>query len=483
MTQNYVKHLIYLIFAVFILKFIVLWIYPLHHPSEARYAAIAMRMVISDNFLMPFFDPVTPFLGKPPLAFWASALSIKMFGISVGVARIPQFLALVLSCLFLYHCLKRLYNQQTALVAVLLLSSSALFYMLHSVMTEAFLLLGMTITIFSFWCQIQSEKKNIYGYLVFVGCAISMMTKGPAGVLMPAFSIFVYILISSRWKELWQKFPLFLGTLIFLVFVVPWFYLAAKSYPDFLEYFFIGENFNRFANAGWSGDRYGHAHKVVFGAIWGFFIFATMPIVLLLLFRPKEIIGNVITKFKQDKKQDWSFFLLSFLVPMVVLTFMRNMIGTYAIYALIPFVVLIAKIIVEKAWNKLVYAISVFTITIYLLIIGLFLFSPGNLMEHLNYQNYLVSKIPPEKLKDSHFQLDYMGFDYGIYTFYWHTKDKLKLIKNDEELLKEFEGYNPAKYLISESLDHSKLPLKYQGRLKKIFCTTKRNACLYEFTS
>jgi 4-amino-4-deoxy-L-arabinose transferase-like glycosyltransferase len=47
-----VKNLAYLIGAVFFLKLVTIFIQPLHHPSEARYASIAMRMALTGNYLI-----------------------------------------------------------------------------------------------------------------------------------------------------------------------------------------------------------------------------------------------------------------------------------------------------------------------------------------------------------------------------------------------------------------------------------------------
>ena len=114
-------------------------------------------------------------------------------------------------------------------------------------MTEAFLLLGITIISCSFWLQINSDKpKNIYGYCFFLGSVIAILSKGFVGIAFCAFSIVIYLFITKKWREFFIKFPLFVGSIIFVSLSLPWFILAEKGYPGFLEYFILGENFQRF---------------------------------------------------------------------------------------------------------------------------------------------------------------------------------------------------------------------------------------------
>lgn len=477
LRKSYKKYL-FLIFAIFLAKIILIGIYPLHHPSEARYTSIAMRMEVNHNYLMPFFDPQTPFFGKPPLSMWVSAIAFKVFGFSEFVARLPHLLSLILTCYLLYNTITKLYDKKTAAIATLILSSCFLFYGLHSVMTEGILLLGMTMISLSFLMQIESKGKNFYGYLFVVGCVIAALTKGPVGILMPGSSIFVYLIISSRWKEFWQKFPLVSGAIIFLCLTVPWFYLAEKEYPGFLSYFFIGENFHRFFTAGWKGDLYGNAHRVPFGTIWYFFALSTMPAIIVTLIKPKQIVNELKASLAADqKKKILLFFIISFIAPMIALTFMRNMIITYAIYALIPFVVLMAYIVAQKKWENFALFLGYFTLIIHLIIISVFLIKPQSLLERLNYHQFLIEKIPDEIRNDQNFKLYYLGNN-AIFTLYWHTKDRVKILNNDN-FFRELNSDNSQKYLIGSFYDEEKMGEKNRQLLNLIACTKRNRTCLW----
>ena len=63
---------------------------------------------------------------------------------------------------------------------------------------------------------------------------------------------------------------------------LPWYLLAERKTPGFLDYFLVGEHWRRFTVPGWDGDRYGNAHLEPRGMIWAFLLQACLPWSLLL---------------------------------------------------------------------------------------------------------------------------------------------------------------------------------------------------------
>ena len=61
--------------------------YGLWEPDEARYAEIAREMLASHNLIVPQLNYV-PYIEKPPLLYWLTAGSMKLFGINEFAARL-----------------------------------------------------------------------------------------------------------------------------------------------------------------------------------------------------------------------------------------------------------------------------------------------------------------------------------------------------------------------------------------------------------
>ena len=69
-----------------------LFMRPLWEPDEARYAEIPREMLAAGDWLTPRLNQVLYF-EKPPLQYWLSAISMKLFGLHPFAARLPLALA------------------------------------------------------------------------------------------------------------------------------------------------------------------------------------------------------------------------------------------------------------------------------------------------------------------------------------------------------------------------------------------------------
>jgi len=74
--------------------------------------------------------------------------------------------------------------------------------------------------------------------------------------------------LNRRWKVL-ASYRWFSGLMAFVAIAAPWFVLMARANPDFLQYFFVNENFLRFLKHEY-GDKYGAGRETFRGmaAIW-----------------------------------------------------------------------------------------------------------------------------------------------------------------------------------------------------------------------
>lgn len=77
---------------------------PLMDIDAAQYASISREMLERNSFLQ-IYDLGKDYLDKPPMLFWLSALSMKLFGIYDWAYRIPSLLFLGLLCLLHFNLL------------------------------------------------------------------------------------------------------------------------------------------------------------------------------------------------------------------------------------------------------------------------------------------------------------------------------------------------------------------------------------------
>ena len=240
------KDIVFLIVALEIFFGIFLGSRPLSVPDEGRYTEIPREMVASGDYLTPHLNGVHYF-EKPPLMYWLTSMSIKLFGVNEWALRLwPAFLA-IFGCLITYHFASQFYGRSTGITSSIILASNLLYYG-HS----RFLILDLcfsvclTAALFSFFLgQKETQKQQFYLYSFFVFAALATLSKGLIGIVLPGMIILLWAGVERRWSAL--KFAFHpLGVLLFLIIVLPWHVMISLKNPGFFDFYFVREHFLRY---------------------------------------------------------------------------------------------------------------------------------------------------------------------------------------------------------------------------------------------
>lgn len=324
--------------------------YPLMDNTEARYAEIARKMVETGDWVMPQFEYGVPFWSKPPLSIWLTSLSYVALGVSEFSARLPSLLTCLVAAWLTYRMGLQRGGAAFALRAALVLVTSALFFIsAGAVMTDPALLAGTTLSMIGFWKAMQRSDRGgrLWGYAFFVGLAISLLAKGPVGVVLTLGPIGLWTLWKGGVRTVWQRLPWVSGFVLTFVLAVPWYLLAEERTPGFLDYFLVGEHWRRYTESGWKGDRFGTAHATARGMIWPLAVAATLPWSLpwfVLLWRLRRAAPQPAAMADPS----WRAYLwLWMLVPPIFFTFAGNILFTYVLPGLPAFALLVAE-----AWTS-----------------------------------------------------------------------------------------------------------------------------------
>jgi len=235
--------------------FILLGSRGLNDPDESRYAEIAREMLETGNWLVPHFWYV-PHFDKPPLTYWAVAVSMELFGQNEWAVRLPVALAALSGALATWFLTRSIAGQRAAMWAVLILQTSLLYFaMARMLTTDMFLAQFNAWAIYFLWrswlCLRISAlnspvplpeaslkhfwRWHLSGWFMIV---LGFLTKGPIALAIPLMSILSLVIF--RWKTFPRKRLLFGGILggIALVFVTvsPWFLVVNKRVPHVLHY-------------------------------------------------------------------------------------------------------------------------------------------------------------------------------------------------------------------------------------------------------
>ena len=220
---------------------------PLANPDEGRYSEIAREMAVTGDWVTPRLNGVK-YLWKPPLQYWASATALSAFGVSEYPARLYTTLCALLCLVAVGYTAWRLAGAASAALSVGVLLSSPYFMGLAGVVTlDMGLTAWTTVSVCAFLLGATSApgEGRWWMRLAWVGMALAVLSKGLIGIVFPAAAVFLHCLIHRDWRLL-ARLEWLAGGALFAVIAVPWFVLAARANPEFLEFFFIHEHFQRF---------------------------------------------------------------------------------------------------------------------------------------------------------------------------------------------------------------------------------------------
>lgn len=325
--------------AAVVVRLLTLGEYPLNDTTEARYGEIARLMVVSGDWITPQIELGVPFWAKPPLSTWLTAASFKLFGFTEFAARLPALLLTLLSALLTFRIGRSLYSDNAGIIACAILFTSVLgFVAAGAVMTDTALLLAMTISLASF-CKTVHEPRPRMRYGLFIGLGLGLLAKGPIAIVLIGIPIFFWTIWQRNLLWLWRGLPWIPGSVLVLAIAAPWYVLAEKNTPGFLEYFLIGEHWLRFVESGWAGDMYGNAHARPRGTIWLYAIVAALPWSIVALYsceRPRDLWNRL-----RSLAPVPAFLLLWVITPLVFFSFAGNILPAYALPGIPAFAILL----------------------------------------------------------------------------------------------------------------------------------------------
>ncbi|MGV8893000.1 MAG: glycosyltransferase family 39 protein [Burkholderiaceae bacterium] len=219
--------------------------------DEGRYAEMAREMVASGDWITTRLNGIKYF-EKPPLQTWINALTFIVFGMGEWQARFWTGLCGFLGILLTYQAGRTVFNPRVGYLAALVLGSSLLWVALGHINTLDMGLSGMmTLTLCSLLIAQRDsanagERRN-WMLACWAGMALAVLSKGLIGLVLPGAALVIYSLIAND-IGIWKRIHIGKGLLLFFVITTPWFVLVSIRNPEFPQFFFIHEHFQRFTS-------------------------------------------------------------------------------------------------------------------------------------------------------------------------------------------------------------------------------------------
>lgn len=237
-----------------VLVLALIWFVPLgwRHllPSdEGRYAEMAREMFLTGDWITPRYNGYKYF-EKPPLQTWANALTFAWFGIGEWQARLYTALTGFAGVLLLGYTGARVFNAATGVFAAIVLATSPYWNLMgHFNTLDMGLSFWMELTLCSLLLaqrpNLPTGQVRLWMWVCWASMALAVLSKGLIGVILPGAVLVLYTLVARDWA-LWKRLHLIGGLILFFAIATPWFVLVQQRNPEFLNFFFIVQQFKRY---------------------------------------------------------------------------------------------------------------------------------------------------------------------------------------------------------------------------------------------
>lgn len=214
--------------------------FPLLDPDEGLYALIAYEMLRSGDWVVPYINGV-PYVEKPPLYFWLTALAMAVAGPADWAVRIWSALAALGAAFLTWRLGRRLYGEPAGLLAGLALMSTVGFALFVRRASTDLLFVGcLTLAVYGFVRDVERPEAGRRRFLLcYLGVALSVLTKGFIGLLFPLAIVGVALLVVRRLSP--REMNLGWGLAVFAAVALPWHVALAVRAPA-LAWFYLVEN-------------------------------------------------------------------------------------------------------------------------------------------------------------------------------------------------------------------------------------------------
>lgn len=323
-------------------------------PDEGRYAEIAREIFVLRDWLIPHLN-LLPYLEKPPLVYWLTALSFKALGYTETAARLVPA-ASALAGVFLAYGLGRvLWGPGPGVLSALVLASAAGYVALGRILTldmtfALFLNLGIGLG----YLALSRDQARLWTW-AYLALGLAVLTKGPVPLVLAGLTWGIWVLVMGAAKfspppqppikgegvkgrvslrlrllyqgGVWRRLIQPWGWALLAVITVPWFVYVQTRHPEFFRFFILEQHLLRFLTPAIHPEP-----------LWYY-----LPVLLGLLLPWTWLLPWAFTGGGRWRDPDFRFLVIWAGVIVVFFSLSRGKLVPYILPALLPLALLVGR--------------------------------------------------------------------------------------------------------------------------------------------
>jgi 4-amino-4-deoxy-L-arabinose transferase-like glycosyltransferase len=217
-------------------------------PDEGLYGDVAAWMIRSGDWILPHFNQL-PYLEKPPLYYWMSALTLLVDGRAEWPLRLGSALSALGSVLLVWRIGRRLYGPAAGVLAGIVLATTvggALY--VRKASTDPLFVFCLTLALYGFLRDAERRDAGRSRFLLFYAAvALGLLTKGLIGVAFPVIVVGAGLLWVRRLGL--RDLNLGRGLAVVAAIALPWHLAVAWRTPELFWFYLVDNQVLRFLNA------------------------------------------------------------------------------------------------------------------------------------------------------------------------------------------------------------------------------------------
>jgi 4-amino-4-deoxy-L-arabinose transferase-like glycosyltransferase len=304
-------------------------------PDEVFYSETAREMMQERSYVTPLIFG-QPQFEKPPLFYWLLIGTFKVLGPGAFAARLVPALCGFLGLLATFFFCRRVFNEEIAWLAVILMGTSALYLsMSKAVLTDITLSVLIAAGFYAFYLWFL-ERRDSYLYAFALAAALAVLTKGPIAIIIMGMTAVLFLAVGKDFKLI-QKFLVHPWVVVFIVVCAPWYAdIIARHGRVFVDEFIVHDNWDRILYA--EHKNFDH---------WWFY-----PMVLTAGLFPWTFYLMMAGRWWNEYRRECLFFLIWLVVTFLIFQRAHSKLASYILPALPAVIIPLSISVSSLSWRS-----------------------------------------------------------------------------------------------------------------------------------
>jgi 4-amino-4-deoxy-L-arabinose transferase-like glycosyltransferase len=290
-------------------------------PDEGRYAEIAREFFVLRDWGIPHLN-LLPYLEKPPLVYWLTALSFKVCGFTELAARLPSAVSALGGVFLAYGLGRAFWGPGPGVLGALVLASAAGYVVMGRILTlDMAFALCLNLGIGLGYLALSRGQNRLWPW-AYLALALAVLTKGPVALVLAGLVWVVWVTVNRR--SGWPLIQIRCWVLL-AVITLPWFVYVQWRYPEFFRFFILEQHLLRFLTPAIHPEP-----------LWYY-----VPVLLGLLMPWTWLLPWTLAAGGRWRDPDYRFLVIWAAVIVVFFSLSRGKLAPYILPALLPLALLL----------------------------------------------------------------------------------------------------------------------------------------------